>query len=609
MRRHLLHTVPALVLLSSVFGWTTAQAQDLHRAIRAGDKDRVIHLLDVAPHLVNHKDDEGRYPLHIAAETGQVETLQLLFQQEAVLDATDNTGATALHHAARQNHDGAVALLLAAGANVNAQTQRGKTPLHLTDAPAVIRALLRAGADPHIDDAFGRTPPEFLLNYALRFAALRPAKNEALTTYIEEGIDFPVTGEAGRYTLHTAALIGHHALLDTLLARGADTRVRNDNGGTLLHSMAMGGLTERLPDLIASGADVDATNRYGLTPLVVAAMEGHSDAVGHLLTVGAVPIHRAPDGKTAAAYAADFGHPAIVDQLRAAGLEPEEQSFTALRGPYLGQPAPSEIPALFAEGVMSTVHFDHSAPSFSSDGTEVYWSPAYTSRGDYILSMRTVDGRWTTPTILPFCEVGVTYMYGTLAPDDSTLFFTSNQALDGDGVGTEMNVWFVEREGEQWGEPQYIGFDIGHEYGLSVAADGTLYLGVWDYEQQDANLYRSRLVDGAYTKPEPLPEPINTPHIEDEPHIAPDGSYLMFSSTRPDSYERSGMFISFAQPDGTWSAPQNIAPFLSMNGLVRFPAISRDGDYLFFASNQNGNWDIYWASAQILAELESRFAR
>lgn len=579
-------------------------AQDLQQAIEAGHIDAVQRLLQASPELASTPNTDDGYPLHLAAQKGHSEIGSLLLQHGAAIDQTDATGATALHEAARAGQVATARLLIVSGAALDAQTQRGKTPLHLTDQPDIIRALLQAGANPHLEDRFAQTPVKFLLNYALRFKAVRPIKNRALAAYVEEGVAFPIDGEAGRYTLHTAALIGHTTLLDTLLAQGTNPALPNNNGGTLLHSVTLGGMTDMVERLLAEGADVNATNRYGLTPLFLAAMEGHANLAEQLIASGANPNHSAPDGKQAVDYAVDFGQSAIVQQFSDLGITPQASSSTVLSGPYLGQGAPSSTPQLFAEGVVSTIHFDHSVPSFSPDGTEVYWSPAYVSRGDYILQSRLENGSWQTPTILPFCKLGGTYMYGTLSSDGSKLFFTSNQLVDGDGFGTEMNVWFVERDGETWGEPQYIGFDLGHEYGLSIAADGTLYLGVWDHDQRSSDLYRSRFVGGHYTTPERLPDGLNSPHIEDEPHIAPDESYLLFSSTRPDAYERSGVYISFRQADDTWTTPQNIAERLNMDGRVRFPGISRDGQHLFFASDQNGNWDIYWVDASILSDLQ-----
>jgi hypothetical protein len=51
-----------------------------------------------------------------------------------------------------------------------------------------------------------------------------------------------------------------------------------------------------------------------------------------------------------------------------------------LTGDYLGQPLPGATPAVFARGIVSTGHHEHSAPALSPDGRptpghahDVYW--------------------------------------------------------------------------------------------------------------------------------------------------------------------------------------------------------------------------------------------
>jgi 7,8-dihydropterin-6-yl-methyl-4-(beta-D-ribofuranosyl)aminobenzene 5'-phosphate synthase len=50
------------------------------------------------------------------------------------------------------------------------------------------------------------------------------------------------------------------------------------------------------------------------------------------------------------------------------------QTMREMRGPYLGQEPPGATPKAFAPGVISTSNLEHSAPAFSPDGREVYWS-------------------------------------------------------------------------------------------------------------------------------------------------------------------------------------------------------------------------------------------
>ena len=82
-------------------------------------------------------------------------------------NARNENGRTPLHYAAQGGAPEFVAALAAAGAHVNARDKRGGwTPLHLAawfgKSRAVFQALLDVGADPDAKDDAGRTPLEFV---------------------------------------------------------------------------------------------------------------------------------------------------------------------------------------------------------------------------------------------------------------------------------------------------------------------------------------------------------------------------------------------------------------------------------------------------------------
>ena len=82
------------------------------------------------------------------------------------MNARNSWGTTPLHRAVRFNDDPAIiGALLAAGAEVNARDEDGYTPLHLaakwSDNPAVIEVLLASGADPSAWDYEGKIPWDY----------------------------------------------------------------------------------------------------------------------------------------------------------------------------------------------------------------------------------------------------------------------------------------------------------------------------------------------------------------------------------------------------------------------------------------------------------------
>jgi ankyrin repeat protein len=74
--------------------------------------------------------------------------------------SADEDGRTPLHWAADLGHAAAVRALLAAGADPDVQDAEGMTPLHcaaVCEHRVVCELLLAAGADAHLQDADGET--------------------------------------------------------------------------------------------------------------------------------------------------------------------------------------------------------------------------------------------------------------------------------------------------------------------------------------------------------------------------------------------------------------------------------------------------------------------
>ena len=128
----LLTTIAAVVLT------TTAFADPIHDAAKAGDSAGVQAELDKGVDPNAKGADSGVPPLHWAAMWGHTEVVEVLIASGAYVDRTDNGGNIALHYAAlgagfpktkRGDQKGVAELLIANGANVNVRRGDGKTPL------------------------------------------------------------------------------------------------------------------------------------------------------------------------------------------------------------------------------------------------------------------------------------------------------------------------------------------------------------------------------------------------------------------------------------------------------------------------------------------------
>lgn len=288
--------------------------------------------------------------------------------------------------------------------------------------------------------------------------------------------------------------------------------------------------------------------------------------------------------------------------------EPVPQVFQC---DYFGQEEPGLTPAVFTPGAVdSTNHDYHGSLTFSLDGKEVYWSayykpPGSKSRTQHIFFRKKENNRWTEPKVASFSG---TYHDGCpfIAPGGKKLFFYSNRPAEKGGKPSNENntdIWVMERIENGWGEPKRLEFNTDKiEMFPTVSKDGTIYFTAnYPGSQGPFDIYRSRLVNGKYSKPENIGPPINTGHIKDSPYIAPDESYIIFTYTaRPAG---NGLHISFRKEDGTWTTPINMGKKIHAASHQRFPGMSPDQRFFFFVRYMGRKRSIYWVDAGIIDQL------
>jgi hypothetical protein len=285
----------------------------------------------------------------------------------------------------------------------------------------------------------------------------------------------------------------------------------------------------------------------------------------------------------------------------------DERSVTPLgRQAYLGQEPPGLAPEPFAAGILPDSLDWHSAPVFSPDGSEMYFS-SFISRRRYsetIFRMRIVDGEWTGPEVAPFSGE---HFEGApcMTPDGSTLFYSSSRSGGAGGdPGQNRCLHYVKRQVDGWGAPAKVPVSTGGWTGRPHFSElGNLYYTV------GGDLYRVGFADGQCSTPQRLPREINTEaYGELDPCIASDESFIIFYSSRPGGHssESAELYVCFRTEDGGWTEAVNLGP--EVNGgcmMARFPKISPDGKFLFFSRSQRPFGDeIYWVSLDYVTALK-----
>jgi len=288
---------------------------------------------------------------------------------------------------------------------------------------------------------------------------------------------------------------------------------------------------------------------------------------------------------------------------------------------YLGQSPPEDIPEVFGPDIVSTKKLEHSSPTFTSDLKCFFWSAiAYptTENVKTIYFCKYENGRWTDAQVAKFSGE---YSDNTPFYYKEKLFFSSNRNQNqlSDSLKAlhwtlkpNSKVWFSELVDNEWNEPVIFSnpFDKDPKImNLNFSSKGNMYfLSHLKGVTQQCGIFYAKKNGMDFSEPQSLPILINSNYMDWTPFIAPDESYIIFSSTRNTLRDDYGdLYISYKNNDGNWSEPIYMGDKINTNSQERFPSVSPDGKYLFFTrwTQENGQ-DIFWVSSNIIKELKDK---
>ena len=258
--------------------------------------------------------------------------------------------------------------------------------------------------------------------------------------------------------------------------------------------------------------------------------------------------------------------------------------------------------------------YDDFAPTMTADGNTLYFTsrrprPGAKSEietGDYgdalFESHRDSLLHWSKPLPLP-PPLDYTDDEGaaSVSADGQTLYLSLCRRSDGVG---ECDLYQSQLAGDIWSKPQNMGRVINSpawDGQPTVTADGiTMYFSSRRFGSMgdsSEDIYVSyKNVEGSWTPPRNLGEPINTRFNERSPFISADGNTLYFSSNGHPGFGNHDLFMSRKLDDGTWSVPINLGRPINAYGDDVFLTIPAIGDKIIYATqrdNARGPLNLY----------------
>ena len=279
----------------------------LHIAVRNGDTETARLLLSYYDHiyqknplylaarygqikpaqsllLPNIKNSSGLTPLHLAAQNGHTEIVQLLLQNNADPNIQDNNGDTPLHFSSENDHTETVQLLLQNNADPNIQNNDDDTPLHIAcegdltepenDHIEIVKLLLQNNADPNIQVNNGDTPLHITSNLG---------HTDIFKLLLQYNADPNIPDNANQTPLHDASLFGFTEIVKLLLQNNVDHNIQANDGNTPLYLASLHENTETVQLLLNYNADPNIQNNNGETPLSIAIYRNNLEIISLIL--------------------------------------------------------------------------------------------------------------------------------------------------------------------------------------------------------------------------------------------------------------------------------------------------------------------------------------
>jgi Tol biopolymer transport system component len=272
---------------------------------------------------------------------------------------------------------------------------------------------------------------------------------------------------------------------------------------------------------------------------------------------------------------------------------------------YFGQTSPGDSAVLFAPGIISLADRFENAITFTPDGKECCFEivDAINWKWGTILYAKYENNSWSEFKAASFLDSTKYFdILPIFSPDGHILLFSSARPSQSYNL---VDLWMCKRTGENWGSPAKLDTAINDpnadESYSSISSDENIY-----FNKDNTNaIWFSVNRNGVYSKAIKVQPPINSEFGAGAAFIAPDESYIIFSSSKPDGYGESDLYISYRNADSTWTNPKNLGSKINSQDRDAAARISPDGKYLFFSRCKVKQFsDIYWVNTSFIEKFK-----
>ncbi|WP_299241696.1 hypothetical protein [uncultured Aquimarina sp.] len=274
----------------------------------------------------------------------------------------------------------------------------------------------------------------------------------------------------------------------------------------------------------------------------------------------------------------------------------------------LSNQIPTDMPLIFAPGIISIDNHVSSSITFNSDMDELFFNRRKPGESHNLYTMKLIAGKWSSPKPASF-STNKKHLdfHPRFGPNGKRLYFGStrpfNTTITTSTTQRRLHQWYVEKdENGVWGTPVIMRKPFLDIYIMCTtpSENGNLYFTSGEGPGADnEGIYYAVNQKGRYGAIERMDDVINNNgKWIAHPFIAPDESYILYDSQKASEPNNSDIFISFNK-NGTWTKSYSLGPKINTKINENAATVSADGKYLFFSRGEEKvrqDGSTYWTS-------------
>ena len=269
---------------------------------------------------------------------------------------------------------------------------------------------------------------------------------------------------------------------------------------------------------------------------------------------------------------------------------------------------------LFAPGIISSENNEHSSLIFTKNGSRVFWAVSSISipgKQDIYYSDNK-NNKWTAPKTIP-STISEYCGSPALSSDGKYLYYLQKDSKSDKKPIQPQIMWKIKITDNMLSNTIRISGLIKPRTNrftmtFCFAGNGNLYYdqgGPLTANKWEFKIYKRVKENGVYKEPVLITDGINKGGFNWTPWVSPDEKTLIFASTRKSNGD---LYICYKRSEKSWSNPVLLSAEINSTHPERFPSLSHDGKFIFFARARVGHYrvsDYYRVNSRLINNLKN----